>query len=124
VEKTYNCCEHFIVQSGRGAGWHQFSGLSTPVLAWYSAYHLPGRLTCGLDVWVEKSTFSDYNRIYQGRLRIQENGAKKAVVIVNMQPGPAYRVTWNDQPADFIEITPGVLQVTLSRSPEGTLVVK
>ena len=37
VETSYNCFEHFIVESGRGAGWHQFGGLSAPVLCWYGA---------------------------------------------------------------------------------------
>jgi hypothetical protein len=33
VEASWNCFEHLIVETGRGAGWHQFSGLSCPVLA-------------------------------------------------------------------------------------------
>ncbi|MCB0133210.1 MAG: hypothetical protein KDD78_20245, partial [Caldilineaceae bacterium] len=64
VDETYNCMEHFVVQSGRGAGWHHFGGLSSPVLNWYSAYHRPGRLTTGLDVWVEALA----QAVDQGRL--------------------------------------------------------
>ena len=58
VEASYNCFEHFIVQTGRGAGWHQFGGLSSPVLYWYGSYYRPGRLTTGLEVWVESLSFA------------------------------------------------------------------
>jgi mannosylglycerate hydrolase MGH1-like protein len=52
VSRSYNCYEHFIIETGRGAGWHQFSGLSTPVLLWHGAYHSAGRLTFGFDAWL------------------------------------------------------------------------
>ena len=35
VERTYLCFEHFMSTNGRGAGFHQFSGLSTPVLMFF-----------------------------------------------------------------------------------------
>ncbi len=36
VTESYNCYEHFLTQSGRGAGWHQFGGLSPPpVMSWF-----------------------------------------------------------------------------------------
>ncbi len=50
VDATGNCYEHFSISSGRGSGWHHFSGLSTPVLAFYNAYYQPETLTAGFDV--------------------------------------------------------------------------
>ncbi len=44
---TYNCYEHFMVENGRGAGFHQFSGLSTPVLMWFESYYKPFSVTGG-----------------------------------------------------------------------------
>lgn len=64
VELTYNCYEHFMIQNGRGAGFHQFSGLSTPVLMWYKTYYVPKTVTVGfytiLDniLWNNDSGFS------------------------------------------------------------------
>ncbi len=49
---TYCCFEHFIIESGRGAGWHQFGGLSSPILNWFAAYFTPGTVNLGLDGWV------------------------------------------------------------------------
>ena len=44
---TYNCYEHFIIANERGGGFHQFSGLSTPVLMWFSSYYRPYTVTSG-----------------------------------------------------------------------------
>jgi hypothetical protein len=55
--ESYNCYEHFIIRSGRGAGWHQFGGLSTPVLAFHAALFTPGRVTPGFEVRVDRSAF-------------------------------------------------------------------
>lgn len=95
VDASYNCFEHFIVQSGRGAGWHQFSGLSCPVLYWYNSYFKPGTLTGGHDTWVlEKSVSADNTRI-QARVWLgQHNHHTTLLAAVN--PHYVYRVTWND----------------------------
>lgn len=47
VSLTYNCYEHFMIKNRRGAGFHQFSGLSTPVLMWFSALYTPFTVTVG-----------------------------------------------------------------------------
>ncbi|MFW6223585.1 MAG: MGH1-like glycoside hydrolase domain-containing protein, partial [Spirochaetota bacterium] len=56
---SYNCYEHFIIESGRGAGWHQFGGLSTPVLAFFNALYRIGRVTPGYDVRIDQSSYDD-----------------------------------------------------------------
>ncbi len=114
VDATYNCFEHFIVQSGRGAGWHAFGGLSSPVLSWFGAYHRPGRLTCGFGTWVARQEFGDGNRSLTAELR-----GRPLVVIAAMAPGGSYRVTCNGQDAVFEERYPGVLEITLDGRGEG-----
>ena len=47
VSITYNCYEHFMLCNGRGAGFHHFSGLSTPVLMWFTALYRPYTVTTG-----------------------------------------------------------------------------
>lgn len=142
VDATYSCFEHFIVQSGRGAGWHQFGGLSSPVLSWFGAYHRPGRLTCGFDTWVARQEFGAGNRSLSATLvgstadrqpltadRQQtaldpqppppgsQPPAPKprpaSTVIAAMAPGGAYRVTWNGADAAYFERYPGVLEIAL-----------
>ncbi len=112
TDASYQCFEHFIVQSGRGAGWHQFSGLSTPVLGWYGAYHRTGRLTVGLDAWVERQQFSAGNRQLEAELTLPAD-ARPGLVLATMAPGGVYQATWNGQPAPFYERYPGMLEIRL-----------
>ena len=115
VDASYGCFEHFIVQSGRGAGWHQFGGLSTPVLAWYGAYHRPGRLTVGFDTWIQRQSFGPGNRSLAADLVFQGATPRPAAVIATMAPAGAYRAEWNGQPAAFHERYPGALEISLDR---------
>jgi hypothetical protein len=116
VDASYHSFEHFIVQSGRGAGWHQFGGLCTPVLLWYGAYHRPGRLTVGYDVWIRSQQFSDHNRQLSATLEFHGTAGRDFTVIAAMQPGAVYQVTWNGQPMNFHERYPGVLEISVGRT--------
>lgn len=63
VSITYNCYEHFMLSNGRGAGFHHFSGLSTPVLMWFAALYRPYTVTTGFmsivgNVKRDESTYS------------------------------------------------------------------
>jgi hypothetical protein len=122
VEATYYCFEHFLIESGRGAGWHQFGGLSSPVLSWFHAYHSPGRLTTGLNTWVEAQRFSNHNRAFWGRLRSSTPG-RPTTVVVNLQPSAEYSALWNGQPAEHNEINPGSLQLEFLSAKIGQLEV-
>jgi hypothetical protein len=112
VETSYYCFEHFIIQSGRGAGWHQFGGLSSPVLAWFGAYHRPGRLTTGFDIWVEEQCFADDLRSFRGRLR-QTGQPRQVTVLLTLQAGVTYIVRWNGQLIAYTERTQGTLEIDL-----------
>jgi hypothetical protein len=125
VDDSYHCCEHFIVQSGRGAGWHQFSGLSTPALMWFGAYHRPGRLTTGFDTWVHSAQFSHLNQNLEAGLETQRRDPRPFAVVAAMAPGPVYTATWNGEPVEFQERYPGVLEINLSdNNSRGELVVR
>ena len=56
---SYNCYEHFMLASGRGGGWNNFSGLSSPIINWYNAYYLPGTVTTGFGTLVTKADWAD-----------------------------------------------------------------
>ena len=117
VDDSYHCFEHFIVQSGRGAGWHQFGGLSAPVLAWYGAYHRPGRLTVGFDTWIQRQQFSDGNHRLEADLDCQADVPRPFTALAGMASGPRYRTTWNGQPVAHVERYPGLLEITLPGRP-------
>jgi hypothetical protein len=113
VETSYNCCEHFIVETGRGAGWHHFGGLSSPVLCWYGAYHRPGRLTTGLNAWVEQWTVAEDKRSLSAQLKLYGPAHQAPLVIATLDPAGSYSVTWNGTPVAYNERYPGVLEIRL-----------
>ena len=58
---SYNCYEHFILATGRGGGWSNFSGLSSPVINWYNAYNVPGTVSTGFGTLVTKADWKADN---------------------------------------------------------------
>lgn len=60
-EDSYNCYEHFMIASGRGGGWSNFSGLSSPIINWYNAYNRQGTVSTGFGTLVTKADWAaDY----------------------------------------------------------------
>jgi hypothetical protein len=120
VDATYNCFEHFVVASRRGAGWHHFGGLSAPVLAWFNAYHCPGTLTCGFDTWIEALHVSEDKRSLQATLRHDSNAHPWLAVAV-LAPDQGYSIEWNGQSIEPQMRYPGTLEFSLVGS--GTLTI-
>lgn len=58
-EDSYNCYEHFMIETGRGGGWSNFSGLSSPILNWYFAYNQPGTVSTGFGTLVTSASWSE-----------------------------------------------------------------
>lgn len=95
VRQTYHCFEHFVIKSGRGAGWHQFGGLSAPVLHWFAAYFRMGRVTAGFDVWMRTRRFNeDYSQAELAWTHRPNAMAGVYTIVVCMNP--AYRYTVSD----------------------------
>ncbi len=117
VESSYNCAEHFLVENGRGAGWHHFGGLSAPVLGWYGAYHRAGRLTVGLNTWVGTLDFASDHRSLTARLKFFGPSHHAPLVIASLAAGAAYTATWNGAKVALHERYPGTLEIQLPANP-------
>ena len=118
VARSYNCMEHFVVRTGRGAGWHHFGGLSAPVLNWLGAYHRAGRLTVGFDTWIESLDVAADAAALAARLRHSGAAHHAPAVIAALAPG-AYTVTWQGKTLPVVERYPGTLEIQL---PQGAWV--
>jgi len=125
VDESYDCFEHFPIESGRGAGWHQFSSLSSPVLAWFAAYYRPGRLTTGFDTWIHRCDVEpDYSSM-GAELELRGGSGGTATVLVTLAPGHAYRARWNGALVPTRPAESGTLQIALPRDAgRGHLQVK
>ncbi len=114
---SYHCFEHFIIKTGRGAGWHQFGGLSTPVLSWFAAYYVPGRLTGGLDLWVRRREITPDHTELQATLafdaaRIAQGGPVTLVAVMN--PAFHYEAAWRGEAIPVRERSPGTLELVFA----------
>jgi len=117
TNESYFTFEHFISKSTRGAGWHQFAGLSTPVLMWFSAYYKPGTVTTGFETWIDKQAFAPNNEDYEATLSFDNATvphSRSMVVVLN--PAFDYQVLLNGKPVDFMIRHKGVVEVKLPAS--------
>lgn len=123
VDATYNCYEHFLIESGRGCGWHQFSGLSTPVLKWYTAYFCAGSVTAGFDAWFVKSAFNEDATAYEGEVEILPNSATHAGVIISLAEGHEYRFTLDGEEVPATLRSAGTYELRIPRR-EGRIAIR
>lgn len=117
VGRTHRTFEHFIIASGRGAGWHHFGGLSAPVLNWYGAYFRPGRLTVGFAAWLTALRIAPDRRGLRATLTLDGSSHRAPALVATLAPGPRYRARWSGETLPFEELLPGVLEFVL---PPGT----
>jgi hypothetical protein len=111
VGKSYQCFEHFPINSGRGAGWHHFSGLSTPVLCWFAAYYVPGNLNGGLDLWINSQEFARNNTALSACLTFDIVPSSPAALVAIMNPEHHYKASWRGFEIPVYERSPGTLEL-------------
>lgn len=122
----YYTFEHFIIASGRGAGWHQFSGLSSPILNWFSSYYKIGKVTTGFEIWLSGGKFNADHSDYQVTLKFDEaTKAHERCMLVCLNPQYKYSVKFNGKPVEYKILYPGLIQITLpATNKTGELSVK
>ncbi len=122
VSESYNCYEHFIVASERGAGWHHFSGLSTPVLLWCDSYYKAGTVTFGYDGIMLEKNFDANSATLCCKIKFLSDKDKTSIIIV-MPENKEYRVMIGEKSIDFIERLPGVIELCVQVKSSEELVI-
>ena len=114
TDESYHCYEHFQIETGRGAGWHQFGALSMPVVSWFNAYYKIGTITTGYEVMVNKFEFNkDFTSLKAAISFDEATKAHERSMIVVMNPSVKYRVTLNGKQLKTQELKNGLLQIEL-----------
>lgn len=122
VRRTGCSFEHFIIKTGRGAGWHQFGGLSSPLISWFASYFSPGRLTGGLDCLVLAQE-SDETAM-RARLRLTGTSEKKPIILAVVPRAGPEQVRWRGHRVPVRIRHPGTLEITLpAAADEGELAI-
>lgn len=117
TEESYDCIEHFTPKPPYGAGWCQFSSLSSPALIWFAALYTPGRVTVGFDTWVQQSSYQDRENTLQLQLSSQsKTSASHRDALVCLRPRESYHVYINGRRTTPPEILPGLLCISLPNS--------
>ena len=117
TDASYYTFEHFLAKSGRGAGWHQFSGLSSPVLSWFASYYKTGTVTAGFETWIDKKSFNTDNSAFKASLSF-DSSTKEHVrtLLVGMNPNKKYQVLFDGKMLKFSVLNRGLLQIELPAS--------
>lgn len=122
TDQTYHCYEHFLVQGGRGAGWHDFSALSGPVVNWFFSYFVVGNFTCGFDVFVENRHFEEDFTGFSADLRIE--GETEVAVLLTLCEGVDYRFRYREKTVKARAVFDGVYEIILPAGTRGRLIAE
>ena len=114
VDASYSTFEYYSAKTGRGAGWHQFAGLTAPVINWFSSYYKPGTVTTGFEIWIDKQSFNTDLSSYKGNYSFdQSTPPHHRSLLICMNPAYAYKVSFNGKNIEADNPYPGMLQITL-----------
>lgn len=122
---SYHTFEHFIVSSERGAGWHQFSGLSSNLLNWYAAYYKIGKVSAGFEIWINDDKFDDDFTAYEARLVFDDaTRPHERTMILIMDPAHKYKASFSGKSVPVESYYPGMVEITLpATNRSGKLIV-
>lgn len=112
TDHTYNCYEHFMVKNGRGAGFHQFSGLSTPVLLWGETYFKPNSITCGFLSNVTEKSLSNT------RISFRFHGKGTVLICLDEKYGYEFKTSGKTE-----QINNGTYAVSFAHTADETITV-
>ncbi|MFZ6013007.1 MAG: MGH1-like glycoside hydrolase domain-containing protein, partial [Bacteroidota bacterium] len=125
TDESYYTFEHFLADSGRGAGWHQFSGLSNPILSWFASYYKIGSVTTGFEIWIKKQSMTTNHSQYLADLSFDKaTAAHRRSMLVCLNPQHRYEARFNGKKIETESPFPGMLYVHLPATNQpGQLVV-
>jgi len=115
--------EHFIISSGRGAGWHQFSGLSSPVINFFSSYYKVGKVTVGFEIWIRDDKFTPDFTAYTAEISFDKSRSpRERCMLICLNPTKRYKAFFNNKEIALRSYHAGFVEVTLpSTNMKGTL---
>lgn len=112
VDETYCCFEHFMTVNGRGCGFHQFSGLSTPVLLFFESYYRPGTITLGFRSLLKEQKWNDDKTAVSF---VCDVTTENSIGIVCLDASGDYCFTVNGEMIQAKQITAGAYAVSLKK---------
>ena len=112
VDETYCCFENFMSANGRGSGFHQFSGLSTPVLMFFESYYTPGTVTTGFETTILREEWNADKTALTLELKCE---GKHPTALICLAAAEKYTFTVNGQQTSARKVTDGAYEIALAR---------
>lgn len=119
---SYNTFEMLQIRTGRGGWFHQFGGLSAPIVIFYHAYYMPGRVTAGFDTWIDSVQMAD--DCTEAEIFCNNRRGRESVLLVSMNEAYSYRIEKNGQEEKSSFHVAGTLEIMLSPGRNRILVRK
>ena len=92
VENTYYTFEMVNTVTGLGGWFHNFGGLSTPLIMWLKAYYAPGTVNVGFDTYLERVHFNEDRT--EAEIEFTYHGENdKFILLAVMKEGENYTCT-------------------------------
>jgi hypothetical protein len=119
-DSSYRSLEHFLIETKRGAGWHAFGGLSSPVLNWFNAYYKIGTVNTGFDSIILSKTFLEDFSSMNLKIRIYPRKSEGGItsILVVLKPDYNYRLKSENSDIEVINIRSGNVIININRSNE------
>ena len=106
--------------NGRGSGFHQFSGLSTPVLMFFESYYKPGTVTLGFQSDVIDESWNGE----KSELVLEyTSDSRSPIALICMKEGRQYKFFSEDKELKCRKVTLGAYEVEIPRG-RCTLIAK
>jgi len=119
---SYNTYECFGIETQRGGWFHNFGGLSAPILIWANCYYKPQTVTTGFEIW------TDYQKTTENSAEISFKyfgSNDKYSMIVTLDDSCDYAALLNGREIAFHERNKGSLEFTFDKDVKsGVLKIK
>ena len=113
TDESYNSFEHFVIEGARGAGWHHFGGLSSPVLSWFGAYFRSKTISAGFDVWITEKKIYEGNAEAFVKFKYYGNRQRNLCIIAVLSSEYTYKANVNGNPVPCRMVLPGAVEISI-----------
>lgn len=120
VDDSYSCFEHFMSVNKKGAGFHQISGLSCPVLNFFNSLYVSGSVDSGFGTVIKNAK---WNKDKTNVSFAATSDSQKAYAIICMNGDYDYKFQIDGRSSKAKKITRGAYALKIGSGTK-TVVVK
>ena len=113
-DATYQSYENTRISTGRSSGWHNFSGLSSPVVNWFYSYYCKGTISTGFDAMVVSKKMAADHSSCEFTLEFDKDAVgREMTVMVCLSPDNQYEVVSGGKSLNTASPYPGLVCMTV-----------